>query len=179
MRFYFLILTAIMGLAAAIYPPPSQVAEADAQNREYHIIAAYLYNFTQFTTWPKASTEDGFSICVLGRNPFGELLTPLRNKTAQGAKISVRYYKAMESGVTDCDVLFVSDSEGNAQSIAAALKAVPVLTMSNISRFAEVGGMVEFVKEDTKIAIHINNRAAQHAELSISSKLLSLAHIVE
>lgn len=151
------------------------------ENREYHLLSAYIYNFTQFTTWSADSLSNGLAVCVVGADPFGALLDPMENKTAQGAKISVKRLSGASGNLSGCNVLFISNalSGGNIQSALSSVKSVPVLTMSNIAGFAEAGGMVEFDKEGTKIALKINRKATQAAGLSISSKLLSLARIVE
>lgn len=37
--------------------------------------AVYLFNFGRFVEWPPSDEKDAlFSICVLGRDPFGTLL---------------------------------------------------------------------------------------------------------
>ena len=47
--------------------------------------------------------------------------------------------------------------------------------VSEMDRFTETGGMINFVPEGTKIRFQINNETAIKAGLKISSKLLNLA----
>jgi hypothetical protein len=61
----------------------------------------------------------------------------------------------------------------------AALKGRKILAVSDLVEFAQNGGAVRFVTEQNKIHFRINLEAAKKAGLTISSKLLRLAEIVE
>src|SRR5687767_10679979 len=62
-------------LALALFPASTSRADAQAAASEYEVKAAYLYNFGRFVTWPPDSSDgEAFSICVLGRDPFGRVL---------------------------------------------------------------------------------------------------------
>jgi hypothetical protein len=50
-----------------------------------------------------------------------------------------------------------------------------VLTVAEMDRFTETGGMINFIRQGNKIRFQINKVAAKSAGLKISSKLLSLA----
>jgi hypothetical protein len=177
MRTWFRNLGVLM--LAVLLPGGAARAEDDAESLEYPIVAAYVYNLTQFTVWPASVPAGSFTLCVLGNNPFGELLTPLKQKTARGSPFTLRYMTSLTLAAGTCQVMFVAPSEsGRLKAILAQLQNAPILTISNIEHFAESGGMVELSKDDTRIIMNVNNIAVQRAGLSISSKLLSLAHIV-
>ena len=53
-----------------------------------------------------------------------------------------------------------------------------MLTVGNSQQFAEAGGMIGFFMQDSHVRFAINPGAAQHANLRVSSKLLSLAKLV-
>jgi hypothetical protein len=55
------------------------------------------------------------------------------------------------------------------------LKGCSVLTVADMDGFTEAGGVINFVREGTKIRFRINNDVAAKEGLKISSKLLSLA----
>ena len=170
---------ALCAMVAALSCATLAQAE-DAVNREYPLLAAYVYNFTQFTSWPPPLTEEQFVLCIMGADPFGALLTPLRSKTVRGTGITLRYHKSVGKELSSCHLLFVSESEqSQLKSIFSSLDHASVLTLSNIEGFADAGGMVEFVKRGSKIGININIKAVEKSGLAISSKLLGLARIVE
>ena len=54
----------------------SQLLYADDSSVEYKIKAGYLYNFTKFITW-SADNAETFNLCILGDDPFGELINPI------------------------------------------------------------------------------------------------------
>jgi hypothetical protein len=77
---------------------------------------------------------------------------------------------------TNCHILFISASEkARLPEILAGLSGASVLTVSEMERFTEKEGMINFIRQGTKIRFQINEGAAKKVHLTISSKLLSLA----
>lgn len=159
---------------------------------EYGVKAAFLCKFAAYIRWPPPSgtpngppnggrASDAFRIGVLGRDPFGPSLEEIaRHEVVQGRGIQIRALSRTEEAL-DCEVVFISGSE-NAElgRILAVLRGAPVLTVSDLDRFAEQGGMIGFVTtEDHHIRFDINRVAIERAGLRASSQLLQLARIVE
>lgn len=139
---------------------------------EFKIKAAYLYNFTKFITWPQTSIPT-FNICVVGDDPFQDLLDSLESKTVQDKPIRVfRFASAKQA--KDCQIVYLDKTESS-----LAPRAVGSLTVSSQSLFAESGGMIGFALEDDKIKLHINLKAMKQGGLSISAKLIEVATLVE
>ena len=81
--------------------------------------------------------------------------------------------------LTSCDILFISSSEKDRlPSIMAALKDLPILTVSEIEGFAQRGGMINFIIVGNKVHFEVNPDAAKQVGIHISSQLLKLARIV-
>ncbi len=150
-----------------------------ARHSEYEVKAAYLYNFGRFIEWPQngapAQARD-FAICVLGQDPFGQAL----DATVSGEQIDgknvvpVRIAKADEAG--GCRVVFISPSEGRQlKEILAILAKSSILTVSDMPKFVDSGGMVEFVISDQRVRFEINLAAARGVGLTLSSELLKVA----
>lgn len=153
-------------------------AQAEYVESKYVLISAYIYKFAQFTTWPSAADDDAFTVCVLGQDPFGSNLDPIKSRMVNDERIALKYFSVANENLSSCNVLFVSNSEvGNLKNILAPLKGTSVLTMSDISGFSNSGGMIEFKQEDGKIGIWVALSAVRIRGLSISSKLLSLANM--
>jgi hypothetical protein len=75
--------------------------------------------------------------------------------------------------------VFVSTSEeAILDNTLAALGREPVLTVGESPRFAERGGMIEFVVEDSRVRFAVNASAAEAAGLALSSELLRVATTV-
>jgi len=150
-------------------PPPT----------EYQIKAAFLFNFARFVEWPKsafATPTSPLVIGILGEDPFREDLTrTIGNKAVDSHPVVTKeFHSAAEA--TNCHVLFISTSEKKKlPEILQSLKGSSVLTVGEMDRFIETGGIINFFPEGTKIRFQINKDAAASAGLKVSSKLMSLS----
>lgn len=174
-RVILLIAACIVALGAS-----SGYAQSD---REYQIKAAFLYNFTKYVSWPagKFADEDTpLSLCVIGDDPFGPVLEQtVAGKTFNGRRILINRLQALDD-LKYCHLLFVSSSERErVAQITTSASGAGVLSMGDMDNFAELGGVINLTKRRNKIRIEINRTAADRAGLTISSRLLKLATIVE
>jgi hypothetical protein len=151
-------------------------------SREYQLKAAFLYNFTQFVEWPEGSLPENtpFVIGILGNDPFGNYLDELVNgENVNGHPLIVQRFASVDE-IKTCHILFINVSDkSKLQEILKSLKSDNVLTVGDATHFSRNGGIVRFYTEDNKTRIHINLEAAKQAELTISTKLLRLAGIVD
>jgi uncharacterized protein DUF4154 len=150
---------------------------------EYQLKAVFLFNFAQFVEWPPeafAEAQTPLVIGVLGEDPFGAYLDEtVRGETVNNRSLVVHRYRGVEE-IKTCHVLFISRSEaGRLEEILASLKGRHILTVSDTGGFAARGGMIRFALEENKIRLRVNLAAAKDANLTISSKLLRPAEIVE
>ncbi|HWX18719.1 MAG TPA: YfiR family protein [Candidatus Binatia bacterium] len=146
---------------------------------EYQIKAAFLFNFAKFVEWPKtafAGVTAPIVIGILGENPFhDDLARVTRNKTIDDHPLVIKELRS-PGEAANCHILFISTSEKKRlPEILGSLRGASVLTVGEMDRFTEAGGMINFVLEGSKIRFQINKDAATSAGLKISSKLLSLA----
>ena len=182
-----LLLPAIVWAATLAAGPSclwAQSEEDAAINREYAIKAAYLYHFGAYVQWPARSFADSeapFVIGVVGTDPFGHVLDQIaRTKRIDGRPIVVKRFASM-ADYAPCHILFVPSSAGPAEKAAAIRKAhgTAVLLVGENPGFARQGGTIGFFVEENKVRFEINLEVAKRQQLRISSKLLSLAKIVE
>lgn len=164
--------------AACVFYPPALCSQ-QGRPSEYQVKAAYLYNFTRFVEWPSqapAVRSSSFAICVLGRDPFGQALdATVAGESVDGKSVVARRISKPEEGL-DCRVLFVSASEDpHLRGDLTVLEKIGVLTVSDIPRFSERGGMIEFVTDGDKVRFEVNLSNAKDSGLSLSSDLLKLA----
>jgi uncharacterized protein DUF4154 len=151
----------------------------NSQPTEYQIKAAFIFNFARFIEWPPKAfsrTTSPLVIGILGENPFhNDLQRTIGGKTVDDHPLVINELSS-PAEATNCHILFISTSEKpRLPQILNVLKGASVLTVGEMDRFTENGGMINFVQEGTKIRFQINNGAATSAGLKISSKLLSLA----
>lgn len=149
---------------------------------EYAVKAAYLYNFAKYVEWPPgafASAQAPLLICIAGNDPFGDALESLSGKMIESHPVEVRRLPAT-TNLDRCHIVFVSRAEqGQIKAVLAKLALRPTLTVSDISDFARMGGMIGLVEADQRIRFDINLTVARQVNLKLSSHLLKLATIVE
>jgi hypothetical protein len=169
--------------AALLFPVWQQRVAAQATSAsEYQIKATFLFQFTQFVDWPTAAFSAGQTplvIGILGEDPFGTFLDEtVRDEKANGHPVAVERYRRLED-VKNCHVLFVSRSEASRMGeIVAAVKGRHILTVGDAAAFADRGGLIQFVTQENRIRLRINLEAAKAANLTISSKLLRPATVI-
>lgn len=159
---------------------------------EYQVKAAFIYNFTKFVNWPEAPEDSNKSFCigVLGNDPFGSLLDEaITGRTTSGRTVMIKRSNDPDT-LLRCQLVFIArtkkDSDAPARpwstrelkAILNQFQAHPILTVSDLDRFAEIGGIIHLRLQNDKVRFSINNQAATRAGLRISSKLLNLATIV-
>ena len=157
------------------------VARAQAAS-EYTVKAAFLYHFGKYVEWPKGAFKDDkapFVIGVLGEDPFGHTLDDqVEGKTVDGRRVVVKRYTRAQDA-RGAQILFITASEEpRLPQTLHALAGAPVMTVGDLDRFAENGGVAGFFIDDSKVHFTINVTMAAHADLKISSQLLKLARIV-
>lgn len=166
----------LMVITFAFFP-----VDAQSQAPEYKVKAAFLYNFAKFVEWPAETLakDPSFVIGIVGEDPFGKLIDEaVAGKTVRDKPIVVKRFSRIEDAA-GAHILFISNSEAeHVPRIVKQLNRAPVLTVSDINRFAERGGMVQLETEQSRVRFAINIAAVERAGLKPSSQLLKLARIV-
>ncbi len=164
-----LLLFALLGLS-----PPGV---AQAQPTEYQLKAVFLLNFARYLDWPEGRLSAGapLTICVLGRDPFGQALALIDGKQAQGREVRAKLVGDIEE-TGSCHVLYISDSESRrVGSQLAQLAGRAILTVSDMEGFTDLGGAIGLVNLDDRIGFDINQATLQRDRLKARSQLLKLA----
>ena len=165
-------------IAVALLTPRT---DAQPVAGEYEVKAAYLLNFARFVEWRPETLPAGapLQIGVVGKHAFGPALeTVLRGKSANGHPILLRQLQR-EDHLAGLHILFISASEeSHLDQILLRVARQNVLTVSDIDRFSLRGGIVEFRMVGNRVRFDINRGPARAAQITISSKLLSVARAV-
>jgi hypothetical protein len=156
---------------------------AQEQTSEYDLKAAFLYNFTQFVTWPNdvfPGSDSNFNICIFGKDPFGESLKNLvENENVKTHPIKVVQINN-DQQLDSCHILFIAkDKIASIQNLDSQLGSKPVLTIGDSPDFADRGGVIGIGLIEQRIKLRINLSAANSKHLTISSKLLRLSEVIE
>ena len=146
---------------------------------EYQTKAAFLFNFAKFVDWPahKFSQPDSpLIIGIIGTDPFGGLLDEaVQDQTINDRNVVIRHIESMEE-LRKCHIIFISRSESERLGpILSDVRGDNVLTVGEADNFISRGGMINFVMVGSSVRFQINDAAARHAGLKISSKLSNIA----
>lgn len=146
---------------------------------ESQVKALCAISFTKYVEWPAGvfpQAGSRITIGVLGEGKIADdLEQAVKGKTIGGRGIDIVRFGAGEDW-SKCHVLFVGASETKRMAeILDRVKTKPVLTVGEMDGFTEQGGVINFVKKDGKVRFEIDLAAARSAQLSINSKVLTLA----
>jgi hypothetical protein len=151
--------------------------------REYEVKAGFLFNFSKFIDWPDdafTSETDDLRLEVVGHDPFGGALDRLvAGKMINEHPLAIVYSSDVSAGQRG-HIVFVSASERKQlPKLLSVLIGTPTLTVSDIDHFAEQGGVIGLVAGGQSVGFVVNRAAATRARLRVSSRLLSLATILD
>lgn len=159
---------------------PTTYAQSEFTN-EYQVKAAFLYNLAKMTEWPgeDPQTTTPLTICFYGQDSFGDAVNTIKDKKIKKRPLTL-IKNVVLNQIEKCHILFIDKTE--LKRLAYLLNQVknrPIMTVGDIETFADQGGMVNLLKAVDKVDIEINSCAAKKAGLTISSRLLALAKIVD
>jgi len=178
----------IVSLSVSLSWAPGALAQDrdSSDSSEYLIKAGFIFNFAKFVEWPPttfAQADSPIVIGILGTDPFGAII----DQIVQDKKIGGRGFvvKRLKWGtdlkdLKECKILFVGASERvHIDELVQIVKGLPILTVGETPGFAEHGGVIRLVLEDNRVRFEVNVDAARQAGLTISSRLLTLARIIQ
>ncbi|MEK7991493.1 MAG: YfiR family protein [Thiotrichaceae bacterium] len=157
---------------------------ADDAYNEYHIKAAFLYNLTLMIKWPDersgaVQVSEPLVICTLGEDSFGSLLDTIQENTVRKRNLILKRNIELNQS-QKCHLLFiVRTEEDNMRKILEHVKGLPILTVSEIPKFANNGGMINMVKRRNRVKLEINLNVLKQEQLYASARLLILAKIID
>jgi hypothetical protein len=168
----------VLTILALLFYGGAALAQSDSEEREYKLKAAFLLNFSKFTTWPESAFSvpgQTFDFCVVGEDPFGQALAGLESKKVGGRKIHLQYVASIGEAQA-CHVMFISNSEkNNLEELKQVADGQPVVTVSDIKGFSRQGGVFEFITRGGRLSFIVNNQQATQNGLQVNASLLNLA----
>jgi hypothetical protein len=146
---------------------------------EQAVKAAFVFNLTKYVEWPAGAAGNEIVIGFTGEGSMGVVLKQvLSGKTAGARTVRVIVEPAKEE-LPRCNILYISHA--SPQKIRAVLERIgstKILTVGDTASFTQSGGAVGLVTAGDHVQIQINPAAAEAAQIKISSRLLSLATLV-
>jgi hypothetical protein len=169
-------------IVAALILTPICFQNRTQSPTEYQIKAAYLFNFLKFVDWPENQPVDPLGkwvIGIVGDSPVGGALSRLaEGKNVLGRELQIKKLQSTDN-LRGCNILFISESERKQlPAILTALRGSSVMTVADMDKFVQSGGMVQLDMGDARVRVTIDVGATDRAHLKVSSKLLALARSV-
>jgi len=157
-------------------------AQADAQETEYKVKAAYLYKFTNYVQWPPVALADADAslvIGVVGADKLGdELAQMVAERRPDTRPVRVRKLRHDEPA-TGLHMLFVGRAENpHVAQVLVGLRGKPVLTVTESDAGFNAGSIINFVIDDDKVRFDVAPRQSELANLKISARLMAVARKV-
>ncbi|MFT4538213.1 MAG: hypothetical protein ACI841_000944 [Planctomycetota bacterium] len=175
--------TGFAGKTIAHSPLSAAAARTADSATEHKLKAAFLYNFANYTVFPKgtfAKKDSPLVIAIAGKDPFGKILEAVLS----GKKINKHpiFLKRFSDPATVKGANIVFFGEMPKEKHAALLKSLyktAVLTVGVDSGFTQHGGCSSFYSEKGKLRFEFNVEELKRSKLDVSSQLLKLARIVK
>jgi hypothetical protein len=154
-------------------------AQGGSESLEYRIKAAFVCKFAGYVEWPAqvfARTDSPIVIGVIATEAVADEVA----RTAAGLSVDGRalVVRRLHRGdpIANAHLVYIANSEeGRLAETLAAVKGQPVLVVTESSRAAALGSMINFVVVDDKVRFDIAPQAAESSRLRISSRLISVA----
>lgn len=172
----------ILLVSVPAFSENSITVERDNEKEINQIKSAYLYNFLKYVDLQPSEnqlSQNVYSVCVFGNDPFKEALDALVGRQAKGATVKIKRTRN-QNELLDCHILYISQSEkNNIEPILKSIENHSILTVSDIKDFTLNGGIIRFSTSEKKIGIEINLSNAIKAKVRISALLLEIAKLIE
>jgi len=147
---------------------------------EYHLKAVYIYNFSQYLTWPQDTPSDNFIIAVIGQSEIIIPLNEIATKEKVGTRnIVIRQFRTV-GDIEFCHILFIPKTTKTLlPHILTKVKNTNILLISENEGFARQGTAINFVFVENKIKFEINQQTLEQVGIDASSQLLRLAILIK
>ena len=163
MRAQLLQSPAVRAAIAILLLTPMPAAAQDVT--EPALKAAFIYNFAKFTEWPADVMPAGEPLlfCVLGDAAIGEALArAVKGRTLAGHIMEVSQSAPDGPPRGGCHVLYLSGvTASQAATLVAGLRDAPVLTISDVEGFTQLGGIAQFFFEHGQLRFNVHARVGQ------------------
>ena len=142
--------------------------------------ALYLYTFATLIDWPEDYRKGAFIIGVLGTKTdvYDELNSKYSGKSIGSQEIIIKKF-ATRSEIDKAHILFLSEEKSDQISaLSSQFKSKSTLLVTEKEGYLSKGAVINFVLDGSKQAYEVSKTNAKKYNLTIASKLTSLAYKV-
>lgn len=147
---------------------------ACAEERQYKVETAFLYNFFNYITWPGYGSTQELQkpvICIDENDPIMPYLEYTRSKMAGERAFTIRSISENETP-KGCHIFFMRH---HISSHLLASLPTNTLTVLKPDDPLDRGGMIELSEDEERISIKIDQPQLEQNGFQVSSRLLDLA----
>lgn len=169
-----LLLLAVVGAVVA--------AGAAGPRGEYRIKSEFLINFASLVEWPEESFQgDGeLVVGILGEEAVvDEVQSRLDGRTARSRQVRAERLGSLAQLAGFHMVYVTASADSKVEDVHRALAGANVLLVGESKGFAQRGGAINFYTERSRIRFEVNPEAVRSAGLRVSSRLLSVAKVID
>jgi hypothetical protein len=149
-------------------------------SKHHQIMAGLLLHLASFTQWTEQNSNS-INLCILGDDRFKQYINAMiksRPKNRAGKMIAISRSKQItKASVNSCHIIY-ADPKQLEQLWLALPTQHNILLVSHSKRFIAQGGMVNFVRDSSRVKLEVNLPAVLSANLKLSSALLKHANII-
>ena len=142
--------------------------------------ALYLYTFATLIDWPEDYRKGAFIIGVLGTKTdvYDELNSKYSGKSIGSQEIIIKKF-ATRSEIDKAHILFLSEEKSDQISaLSSQFKSKSTLLVTEKEGYLSKGAVINFALDGSKQAYEVSKTNAKKYNLTIASKLTSLAYKV-
>jgi hypothetical protein len=167
----------LLVLAATSARANSLLSDSDTGRR---MMVDYIVHFAHHLQWPMevfSGSQAPFRICMMGGDRLRDsLVERLRRHRIQGREVKLEKVNDGELlRARSCQIVVLGEMDrGKLVQTVGALEFFPVLTVSDIERFAASGGIVGFIGNGDHVALQLNKTMLDRAELKVGNSLFRL-----
>lgn len=150
--------------------------------KENQLRAKFLYNLPKFIEWPASSFANATDPLIIGlcsSTPLGEQLNEtVRDRKINGRALVVKHVNCFSDDIHAVHLLYLSATDARRTTITNALKAEPVVTVSESNGATTVGSMIQFALVGDKVSFEINTGVTACTGIKLSAQLQKLASAI-
>lgn len=158
---------------------PAPAVAADEVPLETRIKAAMIYNFSRFIRW-NDGVKEPLTVCVVKDSGMVQAINAVSDSSGREKRLARALRIEDPTTVRGCDAIYLPNGTESLTAMALqASRQESVLTIGDSLRFVENGGAMGFFLDNDRVRFAVSLSTLESAGLTVSSRLLSLAKVVD
>ncbi|TMP02898.1 DUF4154 domain-containing protein [Pseudoalteromonas sp. S3178] len=153
---------------------------ANAVEKEYMLKAGFLYNFARFGSWDQPLDNlKQFTVCSPDKYFIDVANSALKNRTIKNLPLHNKLITLDDTSIRDCNIVFITSNTFAKWQTANITTVKNIMVIGETDSFIEGGGHIRFFLSAGKVRFEIAPKQLKDAGITMSSKVLRLARVVQ